>query len=91
MATAHETQTNRQNRQENVVLCDKKAAKGSVSIWVITEPKIRVKAGDLAKAEELLVDKIWDVCELDERLPSNTRKKASPSQRRKINYLDWFK
>lgn len=52
--------------KENVVLCDKKAAKGSVSIWVITEPKIRVKAGDLAKAEELLVDKIWDVCELDE-------------------------
>ena len=52
--------------KEDVVLCDKKATKGSVSIWVIAEPKIRVKAGDLAKAEELLIDKIWDVCELDE-------------------------
>ncbi len=52
--------------KEDVVLCDKKVAKGSVTIWVIAEPKIRVKAGDLATAEELLVDKIWDACELDE-------------------------
>jgi hypothetical protein len=52
--------------KDDVVLCDKKAAKGLVTIWVIAEPKIRAQARDLAEAEELLVDKIWDICELDE-------------------------
>lgn len=51
---------------DEVVLCAKKAGKNSASIWVLANPDIRAEAKTLAQAEELLVDKIWSVCDLDE-------------------------
>lgn len=51
---------------DDIVTCGKLVGKNSAEVWVLADPKFRAKAKNLSQAEELLVDKIWSACELDE-------------------------
>lgn len=51
---------------DDIVTCGKLVGKDSAEVWVLADSKLRAKAKNLSQAEELLVDKIWSVCDLDE-------------------------
>src|ERR1041384_7446391 len=51
---------------DNVLVCARKQDSGKAIIWVLAAPSIRAEAPTIEKAEQILIEKVWERYEPDE-------------------------
>jgi len=64
--------------KDGVLACVKDVRKGRATVWVDKHADVKAGAATLKEAEELLVEKIWSLCDLDE--PFALRYKSTKSE-----------